>query len=143
MSWRFVCVFASRPGRRLPGITTLGKDMGSSLTQRIRKAGFASAYVALVALAPRATATATDSDAITYGEQVLGPQKHATGVTALGPDLFGEAINSFTGGISFSQTDLSLQGNDSLPVNVTRRLVVDGNKSPSSSADFNLWLGQP
>ena len=57
------------------------------------------------------------------------------------PDLFGEQINTNTGGISFSQTDLSLPGNNALPVDVTRRLIVDGNKSPSFSTDVNLWRG--
>lgn len=83
----------------------------------------------------------TDSGAIAYGEAVLGPQKHETGITALGPDLFGEEINTNTGGISFSQTDLSLPGNNALPVNVTRHLIVDGNKSPGFSTDVNLWRG--
>ncbi|MGN6513713.1 MAG: RHS repeat domain-containing protein, partial [Lysobacteraceae bacterium] len=87
----------------------------------------------------------TDSGAIAYGEQVLGPQKHATGLTALGPDLFGEEVNTFTGGLSFSQTDLSLPGNDGLPVQVSRRMVVDGNKSPNFGTDhnINLWRGYP
>ena len=84
-----------------------------------------------------------DSGAVGYGEEVLGPQKHATGLTSLGPDLFGEQINTNTGGISFSQTDLSVPGNNALPVNVTRRLIVDGNKSPSFDGDVNLWRGYP
>jgi len=70
----------------------------------------------------------TDSGGIAYGEAVLGPQKHATGLTALGPDLFGEEVNTNTGGLSFSQTDLSLPGNNGLSVNVTRRLIVDVNR---------------
>jgi hypothetical protein len=78
---------------------------------------------------------------VSYGEGVIGPQKHATQLTALGNNLFGEEINTYTGGISFSQTDLSLPGNDSLPVNVTRRLIVDGNKSRSYINDDNLWRG--
>jgi len=96
--------------------------------------------VLLAGLVP-SIAVATDSGAIAYGEGVLGPQKHETGLTSLGPDLFGEEVNTNTGGISFSQTDLSLPGNNALPVNVTRRLIVDGNKSPSFSTDVNLWRG--
>jgi hypothetical protein len=98
--------------------------------------------VALIgALSGLASVDATAVEAISYGEQVIGPQKHAIDVRALGPDLFGEEISSFTGGASFTQTDLSLPGNSSLPVAVTRRLVVDGNKSPSTNADVNLWRG--
>ncbi|WP_165967334.1 RHS repeat protein [Luteimonas aestuarii] len=88
---------------------------------------------------PVGTAEATEP--ISYGEQVIGPQKHAVNIKALGPDLFGEEISSYTGGISFSQTDLSLPGNSSLPVSVMRRLVVDGNKSPSTNTDLSIWRG--
>lgn len=45
-------------------------------------------------------------ESVSYGEGVIGPQKHATELKALGPDLFGEEISTYTGGISFSQTDL-------------------------------------
>lgn len=72
---------------------------------------------------------------------MIGPQKHAIHVRALGPDLFGEEVSASTGGISFSQTDLALPGNDGLSVAVTRRLEVDGNKTPSSPGDENLWRG--
>lgn len=80
-------------------------------------------------------------EAISYGEKVIGPQKHAIHVRALGPDLFGEEVSASSGGISFSQTDLALPGNDALSVSVTRRLEVDGNKTPSSPGDESLWRG--
>lgn len=84
-----------------------------------------------------------DSGAIAYGEQVLGPQKRATSLTALGSELFGDEINTYTGGVAFSQTDLSLPGNNGLTVGVTRRLVVDGNKSPTVPAETSLWRSYP
>ncbi|KRA51834.1 hypothetical protein ASD72_01740 [Pseudoxanthomonas sp. Root630] len=85
--------------------------------------------------------TASAIDSISYGEQVIGPQKHAINVRALGPDAFGEEISAYTGGISFSQTDVALPGNNALEVAVRRRLIVDGNKSPSKPNDENLWRG--
>lgn len=91
----------------------------------------------LGAVAPIASAI----DSISYGEQVIGPQKHAINVRALGPDVFGEEISAYTGGISFSQTDVALPGNSALEVAIRRRLVVDGNKSPAKPADENLWRG--
>lgn len=80
-------------------------------------------------------------DAVVYGEAVIGPQKDAREIRVLGPDLFGEEINASTGGIAFSQADLTLPGNDSLPVAVVRRLIIDGNKSPSRPSDASLWRG--
>lgn len=104
---------------------------------------YTKALLAGVMLTLSFSVAAADSGAIAYGEGVIGPQKNATSLTALGPDLFGEQVNTYTGGLGFSQTDLSLPGNDSLPVNVTRHLAVDGNKSPSTGADLNinLWRG--
>ena len=42
-------------------------------------------------------------------------------VTTLGPDLFGDKVNLFNGSLEFEHTDLSLPGNNALPVAVTRR----------------------
>ncbi len=44
-------------------------------------------------------------------------------VQALGPDLFGDKVNLYTGAVEFVQTDVSLPGNNDLPVRVGRRLV--------------------
>lgn len=95
------------------------------------------AILALLLEVPAANA----ADSVVYGEGVVGPQKHATSVQALGPDLFGEAISTYTGGLSFAQTDLSIPGIGNLSVDVTRRLILDGNKSPSWASDANLWRG--
>ena len=105
----------------------------------MRKLGMAAmmAGVVLLFLVPAATAI----EAISYGEQVIGPQKHAINVRALGTDMFGENISAYTGGIAFNQTDLSLPGNDALSVAISRKLTVDGNKSPNKPIDENLWRG--
>lgn len=109
--------------------------------RKMRKQGKAAMLAGFVLLF--AVPAAAAIEAISYGEQVIGPQKHAIHIKALGPDLFGEEISTYTGGVSFSQTDLSLPGNDALPVALTRRLIVDGNKSPSYNNDENLWRGYP
>jgi RHS repeat-associated protein len=41
-------------------------------------------------------------------------------VAALGPTLFGDEVNLATGGLSFSNTDISIPGNNALPVGITR-----------------------
>lgn len=87
------------------------------------------------------SSAANAADPVAYGEGVIGPKKHTSSVKALGDNLFGESISTYTGGISFSQIDLSIPGNGNLPVEVRRQLVVDGNKSPSWASDSNLWRG--
>lgn len=44
-------------------------------------------------------------------------------VAAIGSDLFGDKVNMYTGGLEFVQTDVSLPGNNSLPVALGRRLL--------------------
>ncbi len=47
-----------------------------------------------------------------------------TAVTALGPDLFGDNVDLASGALSFSATDVSVPGNNALPVQVGRSLKV-------------------
>jgi YD repeat-containing protein len=47
-------------------------------------------------------------------------------VATLGPDLFGDTVSLYHGALEFSQTDVSLPGNNKLPVAVGRRLVTGG-----------------
>lgn len=42
----------------------------------------------------------------------------------LGPDLFGDEVNLYNGGLSFSITDISVPGNSSLPVELKRTFTV-------------------
>jgi RHS repeat-associated protein len=44
------------------------------------------------------------------------------GMATLGPELFGDRINLYTGAVEFVHTDVSLPGNSALPVAVGRRL---------------------
>ena len=62
-------------------------------------------------------------EASTYKEQ--GKLIHAPrDIATLGSDLFGDKVNLYTGSLEFVQTDVSLPGNNALPVAVGRRLVV-------------------
>jgi YD repeat-containing protein len=47
-------------------------------------------------------------------------------IAAYGPDLFGDRVNLYRGSLEFVQTDVSLPGNNDLPVAVTRRLLTGG-----------------
>jgi hypothetical protein len=47
-----------------------------------------------------------------------------SGVTAHGPDAFGDDVSLYNGALSFSVTDISLPGNSSLPVALTRTFNV-------------------
>jgi YD repeat-containing protein len=72
-----------------------------------------------------------------YGKTI----KTAEVVGTLGNDLFGDQVNLYTGSTSFSVTDVSLAGNDGLPVRVGRRYVVEDrgdDKQPGLFADWEL-----
>lgn len=61
-------------------------------------------------------------------------------VGTMGPELFGDQVNYYTGGLSFSATDISLSGNNKLPVTLSRTLAVSGRQrgyAPSES--FGDW----
>ena len=71
------------------------------------------------------------SSAAPLAAQVTIPQEYektvqATQVVgALGMDLFGENISFYTGATSFSALDVSLAGNNALPMEIRRRFVVE------------------
>jgi YD repeat-containing protein len=59
-------------------------------------------------------------------------------VTALGDDMFGDRVDLASGSLSFSHTDVSLTGNNALPVAVTRTFnVVSDKERPNYS--FGDW----
>ena len=47
-------------------------------------------------------------------------------ITVLGNDLFGDQTNLYSGGLEFVQSDVTLPGNNRLPVQVARRLTAGG-----------------
>lgn len=61
-------------------------------------------------------------------------------VGTLGADLFGDKVNLYTGTLEFIQTDVSLPGNNALPVSVGRRLATGGEGlSDRTDAAFGDW----
>jgi len=62
--------------------------------------------------------------------QVTPPEEYDKTVTSaeavgvLGPALFGDETNLYTGATTFTATDVSLPGNDALPVSIGRRFIV-------------------
>src|SRR5690606_29466668 len=69
-----------------------------------------------------------------YGKRVTASTK----VSALGPDLFGDQVSLSNGALSFSVTDVSVPGNNSLPVEFKRTFSVRGRKGSYVYADFPL-----
>ena len=67
------------------------------------------------------------------GQLIRAPQA----VTSLGPDLFGDKVNLYSGVLEFTQTDVSIPGNNALPVSVGRRLST-GNWANATGA-FGRW----
>jgi RHS Repeat len=65
-------------------------------------------------------------------------------IGALGPDLFGESVGFFNGSLSFNTTDVSLPGNNGLPVAFSRSFTVDNTayddfaRDKESLADWEL-----
>lgn len=56
-----------------------------------------------------------------------------------GTDLLGDGIDPHTGSISFSTTDVSIPGNFSLPVAITRKLSPGNHYKRSVSVEFGDW----
>ncbi len=80
-------------------------------------------HVALAALAALASlAGAAHAQTSIYSEQDKLIRADRT-VGTLGADLFGDKVNFYNGTIEFTQTDVSLPGNNALPVSIDRRLV--------------------
>ena len=60
-------------------------------------------------------------------------------VGTLGADLFGDKVNFYNGTIEFTQTDVSIPGNNALPVSIGRRLVPGSEvRVPGLFADWDL-----
>jgi YD repeat-containing protein len=60
-------------------------------------------------------------------------------VQALGPDLMGDSVNEYSGGLEFTQTDVSLPGNDALQVRVGRHKAVGTTQAYANTGLFGDW----
>ena len=96
----------------------------------------ARAAAVMLALAGAHSPGFAESTASIYQEQyrlIRAPQA----ITSLGPELFGDKVNLYNGALEFVQTDVSIIGNNALPVAVGRRLST-GNWANATGA-FGRW----
>lgn len=70
-----------------------------------------------------------------YGKQI----DRTRSIGALGPDLFGESISHYTGQGEFRAVDLSLPGNNALPVELARRYVVRPSEGVGHFGQVGSW----
>ncbi len=71
-----------------------------------------------------------------YGKHIESRNK----VAALTDNLFGDEVNLYNGGLSFSVTDISLSGNSAIPVAITRTLSVASRSEISPNDNpFGDW----
>lgn len=96
------------------------------------------ALTALVLLA-FGSASPVWAQANSYASEDSKRIKSAEVVGALGEDMFGEQVNFYTGSTSFQHTDLSLPGNDALPMVVSRRLDIADVKDNPFGRFFGDW----
>lgn len=95
-----------------PGTATRSTDWLGHMSSALRLIA-----TSLIALACGALAQAAVTVPYLQGLRPVAADQ----VTTLGPSLFGDKINLFSGSLGFEQTDTSLPGNNALPVAVTRR----------------------
>lgn len=60
-------------------------------------------------------------------------------IEALGPTLMGDHVNEYNGTLEFQQTDVSLPGNNALPVSVGRRAVTGSRELALAGGLFGDW----
>lgn len=65
--------------------------------------------------------------------------KSKTVVGALGPDLFGDQVSFSSGVLSFNATDVSVPGNFSLPVAISRSFTAENRRGRINESPFADW----
>lgn len=60
-------------------------------------------------------------------------------IRPLGPNLMGETLSEYSGGLAFRHTDVALPGNNALPVEVGRHLAVGTRQAALLSGLFGDW----
>ena len=100
--------------------------------------------IVLAALLCSLSLAATAQTAGTFTWQTVGDRlKASQAVSPLGPNFSGEAVSLSNGGLSFSATDVSLPGNNSLEVALSRSYSVKSRKeyyADEMLADWSLEL---
>jgi RHS repeat-associated protein len=96
----------------------------------------------LLFLAPCAIAQ-VDPDVGTYAGDYSKKISAAREVKPLDENLFGDAMNPYTGRVDFSVTDVSLPGNSALPVAFARRYQFDRWVAPGETGHRPNWMLGP
>lgn len=74
----------------------------------------------------------------TYSDEYINKIASTKIVSVLGDDLFGDQINSYSGTVNFSVTDVSIPGNSLLPVSLARKYEAKNRSSNSASSPFPI-----
>lgn len=111
----------------------MAKAQGRDVCMRYAGKWIAAIFCFTYALSAAAQVTVDDNF-----NQLIKPR---TEISTLGPDLFGDKVALYTGTTEFEVTDVSVPGNNTLPVAVGRRFVVeDRTKSVGAYAgQFGDW----
>lgn len=99
-------------------------------------ASFKGASALMALAASLAAGSSLAQDASVYQEQ-KGLIRAPRTVAPLGAQLFGDKISYYTGALEFVQTDVSLPGNNALPVSMGRRIVTG--TYPKDGRPFGRW----
>ena len=91
------------------------------------------------AIALLGSALVFDCQSQTVAEELIRIEKPKSAVGAVGPELFGERVNLYNGGLEFVQQDVSLPGNGRLPVSVGRRLETGKEYYRRNDGYFGGW----
>ncbi len=75
---------------------------------------------------------------VPYSEQIKQIQA-PDAIARIGADLFGETVNLYTGSVEFRQVDVSLKGNNALPVAVGRRVGTGSSAPAATDRPFGQW----
>lgn len=98
-------------------------------------AGYGTAALLLVMSANAVAQTASKEPWEELGNRV----KESENISALGNELFGEQVGLAQGDLSFSNTDVSVPGNNALPVAITRTFKLDDHRGYRNDHPFADW----
>lgn len=124
------------PDDRTAGVSARALE-SSRFLNAIRQA------VAVISLASSLFCAAQAQTAKEPWEELDKRVNASENIAPLGNDLFGDKVGLERGELSFSNTDVSLPGNDALPVAITRTLTVNvrrGYRNDSMAADWDIDL---
>lgn len=101
---------------------------------------FGLATLLLMASPPLATVAAAQTTPANFVWEEFGDRiGKADKVSPLGPDLFGDTVRLANGELGFEVTDITLPGNNALPVQVTRTYQVKSRKAFLPEAMLADW----